>query len=216
MTDPPEYAPQDRQRWDSTWRAVGASSGDVAAHRDLIARYAEPARRYHTMQHLSECFSHWDAVRDQATHPGEVELALWFHDAVYDPHRDDNEVKSAALSRAAIVQASLPASLADGVSVLILATAHQSPPEPGDTALLVDVDLAILAAPRERFDEYERQVREEYAWVPAPLFERKRRDVLERFLARPSIYSSPHFQRVAEGPARENLRRSLVRLALSD
>lgn len=202
------------ERWRHGWAALGAE-GARAAYDDLVRRYAEPHRAYHTMQHLAECLARWEQVRGEAERPGEVELALWYHDAVYDPRREDNEARSAALARAAILAAG-PVSgsaraMADRVEALILATRHDVPPAPGDEALLVDVDLAILAAAPERFDEYEAQVRAEYAWVPASLFRWKRRRVLRSLLDRPQLYSSPHF-RTLEEKARANLRRSLARL----
>jgi predicted metal-dependent HD superfamily phosphohydrolase len=93
-----------------------------------------------------------------------------------------------------------------------LATKHNAEPTSRDAALLVDVDLAILGAAPERFDEYERQVREEYSWVPGFLFRRKRREILEGFLARPHVYSTDHFLACYEAAARANLVRSIERL----
>lgn len=208
------------ERWRRSWAALDVVVADPRAFDELLARYAEPHRAYHTRQHLEECFAHWDAVRGSASRPGEVELALWFHDAVYDPRREDNEGKSAELAREAILRAGLDAAVADRVEALILATRHATPPAAGDAAAdaaadasaLVDVDLAILAASAERFDEYERQVRSEYAWVPAPLFRWKRRTLLQELLDRPRLFSTAHFQQVAERPARANLRRSIAQL----
>lgn len=200
------------ERWRRSWAALDVVVADPRAFDELLARYAEPHRAYHTRRHLEECFAHWEAVRGSAQRPGEVELALWFHDAVYDPRREDNEGKSAELARGAILRAGLDAAVADRVEALILATRHASPPAAGDAAALVDVDLAILAASTERFDEYERQVRSEYAWVPAPLFRWKRRTLLQELLDRPRLFSTAHFQQVAEEPARANLRRSIAQL----
>lgn len=200
------------ERWRQTWAALDVVVADPGAFDELLARYAEPHRAYHTEQHLEECFAHWGAVRGSAQRPGEVELALWFHDAVYDSRREDNEGKSAELAREAIRRAGLDTAVADRVEALILATRHASPPPGGDAAALVDVDLAILGASAERFDEYERQVRTEYAWVPAPLFRWKRRTLLQELLERPRLFSTAHFQQVAEEPARANLRRSIAQL----
>ena len=199
-------------RWRQSWAALGVAVADQRAFDELLARYAEPHRAYHTRQHLAECFAHWEAVRGGAAAPGEVEIALWYHDAVYDPRRDDNEPQSAALAHAAIRDAGLGDALADRVEALILSTRHATPPPAGDASLLTDVDLAILAARRERFDEYERQVRSEFDWVPAPLFRWKRRSLLQALLDRPHLYATPHFQRTAEAPARANLQRSIAQL----
>jgi predicted metal-dependent HD superfamily phosphohydrolase len=197
-------------RWQEVWGALGAA-GDPAGHAALLARYAEPHRHYHTGQHLEECLERFGAVRDRAARWAEVEVALWYHDAVYDTHRSDNEERSADLAAAALTRTPLTLDAIDRVRALILATRHEAPPATPDEALLADVDLAILAAPPARFDEYERQVREEYAWVPGILFRHKRREILRGFLARERIYTSGAFPGL-EPVARANIERSLGRL----
>jgi predicted metal-dependent HD superfamily phosphohydrolase len=129
-----------------------------------------------------------------------VELALWFHDAVYAVRNHDNEEQSASWAQASNERAGLPNAVGERLHRLILATKHDAEPTSRDAALLVDVDLAILGAAPERFDEYERQVREEYSWVPGFLFRRKRREILEGYGsfsgvlrgARPSQLDSIH------------------------
>lgn len=201
------------ERWRATWRALGVGETDVEEYATLMQRYDEPHRAYHTRRHLEECFSHWEAVRAESERPGEVELALWFHDAVYDPRRDDNESQSAALARDAAMRARLSTAAVERVVALVMATQHTAAPGAGDAARIVDVDLAILGAPPERFDEYERQVRQEYAWVPAPLFRWKRRAVLEELIARSPLFSTPHFRLGLEPQARANLTRSIASLS---
>jgi predicted metal-dependent HD superfamily phosphohydrolase len=197
------------ERWQSTWTGLGVLPPAAGVHAALIARYAEPHRRYHTVQHLDECFSRLDDARAVAEHFHEIELALWFHDAVYDPRRPDNEAQSAALARAEGVGAGVPASVLARVDSLILATRHDASPATPDATLLVDVDLAILGAPVDRFDEYEQQVRAEYAWVPGLIFRRKRREILEGFLSRPRVYGTEAFHAKFEDAARANLSRSI-------
>jgi predicted metal-dependent HD superfamily phosphohydrolase len=202
------------ERWQSTWKGLGIE--DVEAndplYRDVVRRYSEPHRRYHSLQHLDECFVRLDEAAGLAERIHEVELALWFHDVVYDPRSRDNEGQSAAIARAAI-GSKLPVAVTDRVQRLILATKHDDAPATPDAALLVDIDLWILAAPAERFDEYERQVREEYAWVPEFLFRPERRRILESFLRRPAIYSTERFHACCEAQARANLDRSILSLA---
>ncbi len=196
--------------WARPWRELGAVGDDI--ERDaLLARYAEPQRHYHTQRHLEECFARLEPVRSQAARPAEIDLALWYHDAVYAPRASDNEARSADLAERAMARAGLPDDSEARVRALIMATRHDALPTPGDAALLVDVDLGILAAAPARFDEYERQVRAEYAWVPDVLFRRKRREVLEGFLTRGRIYTSGAFD-ADEERARDNLVRSVARL----
>jgi predicted metal-dependent HD superfamily phosphohydrolase len=196
-------------RWRSTWMGLGVTPPADEVHSALIARYEEPHRRYHTVQHLDECFARLDEAPVAVAHRYEVELALWFHDAVYDTRRQDNEAQSAALARREGARAGLPEAVLARLVTLILATRHDASPATPDEALLVDVDLAILGAPVDRFDEYERQVQAEYAWVPAPLFRRKRREILGAFLSRPSVYGTEAFRARFEDAARANLSRSI-------
>ena len=156
-------------RWHSTWTGLGVAPPVDSVHAALVARYGEPHRSYHTVQHLDECFARLDEAHAPAEHALEVELALWFHDAIYDTHRSDNEAQSAVLARAEGERARVPAPVLARIDALILATRHDASPVTADAMLLVDVDLAILGAPVERFDEYERQVRAEYGSVPGLL-----------------------------------------------
>jgi predicted metal-dependent HD superfamily phosphohydrolase len=194
------------------WKELGAANCDPKLQGELIARYREPHRKYHTVQHLEECFGKLDEVRALAEHPAEIELALWFHDAIYDVKRRDNEKKSADWARASASAAGAPAAACDRVHALVMATRHKAIPRGTDAEILVDVDLSILGAAPERFDEYEHQVREEYAWVPDFLFRRKRTAILKEFLARPRIFSSALFHDRYERQARSNIERSLGQL----
>jgi predicted metal-dependent HD superfamily phosphohydrolase len=202
----------DIERWRSTWRGLGVTAPDDHLYEVLIGRYAEPHRRYHTLQHLDECFERLDEARGLAERIDEVELALWFHDAVYETRKQDNEEQSASWARDVVERSGLPSDAGERVYRLILATKHDAEATSPDAALLIDVDLAILGASPERFDEYERQVGEEYSWVPGFLFRRKRREILEAFLARPHVYGTTLFRQRYEVAARTNLARSIRRL----
>lgn len=197
--------------WHAAWSQLGNPPPEGEFER-LVAAYGEPGRHHHDRRHLDECFGHMAKVRSRLAHPAEVALALWYHDAVYDPRRSDNEERSAAWAERAIRQAGGPPAAARAVRELILATRHDSPPEPGDPSFLVDIDLAILGAEPARFDEYEAQIRQEYAWVAEDDFRMSRAEVLRRFASRPSIYATESFRQEFEARARANLARSLGRL----
>ncbi len=191
------------------WLGLGAQGAGAAAGEAVIARYSEPWRKYHTLQHLPEFIATFEPVARLAAHPAEVEAGLWFHDAVYELQRADNEEQSARLAERVLRAAGTSVEVASRVAALVLVTRHAALPSDPDEQLLVDVDLSILGAPPARFAEYEQQIREEYAFVPAPVFTQKRRAILRSFVERPTIYSTAHFRQRLEHAARVNLSRAL-------
>jgi len=199
--------------WKRAWLGLGAEGDGLAVMRKLLEAYAEPQRRYHTLQHLAECLALFEGHRDLAAQQAEVEIALWFHDAVYDLERErgDNEARSAKWAEAELRAAGVAAGPIARVAGLILASRHAALPQSQDQKLLVDIDLAILGAPRPRFEEYEAQIRAEYGGVPDALFRRKRREVLSGFLARSPLYTTPRLRELFEVRAKENLADSLKR-----
>ena len=199
--------------WRGIWRELGADTVNGGLMNQLVAAYSERHRHYHTLQHLRECLAHADAVRTLAKRPAEVELALWFHDAVYDPRRTDNEERSARWAHASVLAAGCEAAIADRMSALVLATAGHHASEDVDTQLLLDVDLSILGSAYARFDEYERQVRLEYAHVDDAAFRAGRLEFVTGMLARPAIYATQVYREALEPRARENLARSREALA---
>ena len=200
------------ERWRAPWLAAGASADSEGWYERVHALYAEPARGYHNLRHIDDCLEEFDEVKHLAFDPTAVELAIWFHDAVYDPRAQDNEERSAELAMQALSQAGCGKALQHNVRDLILATKHLRAPAEGDAALMADIDLSILGKPPERFQDFERGVRQEYAWVPEELFRVKRAEILELFLARPRIYSTDWFFSKYERAARENLGASVRRL----
>lgn len=190
--------------WHRAWAALGLRAPGGLMQR-LLDAWAEPQRHYHSRQNLHECLALLEPALDLAQHPGEVELALWFHDAVYDLQGKGNEARSADWAIEVLAQAGASQEVQQRVRALIMATCHDAEPEGDDARLLVDIDLAILGADPARFAEYDTQVREEYRWVPESVYRSKRREVLAGFLARPAIYGTGRFRDHLEGRARENL-----------
>lgn len=198
--------------WSRCWLGIGAQGDETVLLQKLVTAYAEPQRKYHSLQHLTESLSLLSRYLNLAVEPAEVEIALWFHDAIYDVTAQDNEAQSATWAAEALASAGVVEERVERVQQHILATRHSALPNGQDQQLLVDVDLAILGAVRSRFDEYEVQVREEYSWVPEPLFRQKRAEVLEGFLARHSIYNTAALRDTLERQARENLVYSIQKL----
>ena len=202
---------QAAERWDETW-ALLALRAPAAPLAELLARYSEPHRAYHDLGHVLDCLRRAAEVRGSLAHPARVELALWFHDAVYDPRASDNEARSAELAER-LLSSLVPDEVARDVAALVLATRHPSRPADPDARYVVDIDLAILGADSAVFAAYERGIRREYQWVPAPLYRRERRRVQQSLLDLRPIYLTPELAARFEQPARANLRAALDGLA---
>ncbi len=144
-----------------------------------------------------------------ATHPLEIEIALWFHDAVYDPRRDDNEARSAEWAGLILRREGIDELAVLRVQDLILATRHRTPPRTADEELLLDVDLAILGSDAARFARYDEGIRKEYSWVPENDYHAARSQVLQGFLERDPIYRTDAMRERYEKSARWNLAKAL-------
>ncbi|MFB6946733.1 hypothetical protein ACFWGL_00485 [Streptomyces sp. NPDC060286] len=198
-----------RDRWREA--LVGARGGapgpDPVPYADnLLARWAEPQRRYHTTAHLVAVLDRIDTLAGHAADANAVRLAAWFHDAVYRPDRSENEERSAALAERALPEAGVPADVTAEVARLVRLTVTHAPAD-GDTdgEVLCDADLAILAAPPKEYAAYAAQVREEYAFVPDDAFREGRATVLRQLLGLPRLFRTPYGAERWEPRARQNL-----------
>jgi len=198
--------------WHELAGRAGLVEGNVEAiFQDLCRRYSEPGRAYHTLDHVAAMLDTVSEFEDTLHDDVAVRLAVWFHDAVYDTRRSDDEEQSAAhaaelLSRAGVSPLLLPA-----VERLILATkTHQAPPDDTDCRLMLDADLAVLGVSAAEYDRYAQAICEEYAWVPEDEYRAGRRRVLEGFLERERLYHTASLFNPREQMWRTNLRREIA------
>jgi predicted metal-dependent HD superfamily phosphohydrolase len=202
-----------RKRWEETWRKLNARTVPQGVFDELVNAYSSAERFYHNLIHIEDCLSLFDQTASLVAHPEEVELAIWFHDAVYDTRRNDNEQRSAAWATSVIIQSGVGRSVAERVSTLILATRHTAEVTDTDAQLIVDVDLSILGRGSDFFWQYEENIRKEYAWVPENVYRQKRIEVLRGFLERPDIYYHEPYREMFEVNARANLLQAIERLS---
>jgi predicted metal-dependent HD superfamily phosphohydrolase len=199
-----------RQRFTAAWEAAGATGGSAAAFDTLVARYDAPGRAYHDLGHVIATLDALDTVRDRLARPAEAALALWYHDAVYDPRAMNNEEASASLARQTLREGGADADVGARISAMILDTRHSAPASSPDGAFVADADLAILGTDDQTFDRYNAAIRQEYHLVPEAPYRLARTAVLERFLARASIYQTEPFRQRYETAARRNISRILA------
>jgi predicted metal-dependent HD superfamily phosphohydrolase len=194
---------------------VGMVAGEVLA--DLQNRYAEPHRHYHAWDHIDALLGWFGQRRDHLHDPLSVELAILFHDAVYDPTRSDNEAESARLLREADLPDLDDAIRSRALRMIEATVRHQipdglDPADRSDMAEFLDMDLSILGARTDVFDAYEQAIRREYAFVPEALYREARRGILQRFLERDRLYFSDWGRERFEAAARANLAASIAAL----
>ncbi|MFI6814718.1 metal-dependent phosphohydrolase [Nonomuraea sp. NPDC050328] len=179
-----------------------------AVEAELLARWAEPHRRYHDRAHLRAVLE----ALDELGATREVRLAAWFHDAVYEGRPGWDEERSAQLAQALLPRCGLgPESVAEVARLVRLTAAHDQV-RPGDRngEALCDADLAILASPA--YDAYASAIRQEYAHVPDEAFRQGRAAVLRRLLAVPRLYRTETGHERWERAARANMTAELTRL----
>jgi predicted metal-dependent HD superfamily phosphohydrolase len=162
--------------------------------------------------HVAHALRDLDGAKNFIESPEQVEVALWYHDSVYNTREKDSEEKSAQLAQQKLNKAGVKPRFIDGVTALIIATKYQASPQTSDGKHLVDIDLSILGKVEKEFDEYEEDIRTEYFWVPEEQFKQGRSAILQGFLDREAIYSTALFRQKYEIQARRNLERSIAQL----
>ncbi|MFD8149884.1 hypothetical protein ACFY3O_30750 [Streptomyces sp. NPDC001046] len=204
-------------------RALEAARGpaggpDPAPYADnLLARWQEPARRYHTAEHLTAVLDRVDELERYARDPDVVRLAAWFHDAVYLPDRSENEERSARLAERALPEAGVPdRKVAEVARLVRLTVTHDPAGDDPDGQVLCDADLAVLASPPSAYAAYTAAVREEYHFVPNAAFRAGRAAILRQLLDLPRLFRTPHGAAEWEATARYNLASELEMLSLPD
>lgn len=228
------------QRWEQLCVALDILP-DRHEFTTLVSAYSQPHRYYHTLQHLGECLEQLDwaiaefryvnldcfqfienTTRARCSHSRItpyhfklIEISLWYHDVIYQPRDQNNEQKSADLAAHFLSRSGLNSNEIRLIWSSILATEHRKIPVETIHQFVVDIDLSILGAEVDRFQEYDLQICQEYAWVTPSIYRQKRKEVLSGFLSKHRIYVTDLFYRKFEKRARENLKRAIEQLSSS-
>lgn len=198
-------------RFIALWERCQLAAPDNRAslvHDGLCRRYAEPVRRYHTLEHIRHCLREFDAARPADDVADAVEMALWFHDVIYTPGAPDNEQLSADFFREQAGEALSP-TLVDDVSRMIIATTHRVAPRDRAQAWVVDVDLSSFGLPWPTFLRDSRYVREEMSALDDDQYQASHAGFLRKLCARKRIFTTDVFHARYEHSARDNIARLL-------
>lgn len=208
-----------KHRWREFVKRVGGHQQWADSGFTILQKlYGEPHRHYHTMTHIQWCLDllyDFFAPEARPVWYDHIELALWFHDVIYDPRAPNNEECSAKLLEGFALLQGLPEKLAADAAFSVRATKHTGENLDGmpvPTQWVLDIDLASLGFEPKRFDENSAQIREEYSWVPEDAYRAGRKTILQGFLDRPRIYLTDPCHARFEAQARENLKKAIERL----
>lgn len=195
------------------WRRHVARRDDEALE-SLLARHRDPGRHYHDVRHVRWVVRHVLELAERADDLDAVVAAAFFHDAVYEPDRNDNEVRSAELATSTLLELGWDRARCERVAAMIVATGHHADTAPADadTAVLLAADLAVLAADPGAYSEYVARIRREYGQLDDDAWRRGRRAVIDGFLQRPTIFPPELDLTSWERRARANLTAELAAL----
>lgn len=190
-----------------SWRRTAGRHARKDAFIDLVCRYSDTQRHYHNLEHiramLQDLYSTTARYENSTLH-----RAIWWHDAIYDSTRADNEERSAELATQTLTAWRVsPTEIARVAALIQLTKRHEVPPNDSMAQALVDLDLQILASRPEKYDLYAVNVRAEYGWVPDPDYARGRSDFLKRMLSREQIFA----EYTLDVASRTNMARELAR-----
>lgn len=204
----------EEQRFVELWIRAGSRAGESKARRlyaDLVEYYGQAHRRYHTFEHIRHCLRQVDRIPDDYADRDAVELAIWFHDAIYEIGDPMNERNSEQWFRSQAAD-DLPEAMVEQVSRLILATEHQRPPEQIDACYVVDIDLSSFGLPHDEFIVDSQLVRDEATHLSDDEFFAGQRKFLGALLQRQRVYQTDLFNRIYEEQARSNIRSTLEKI----
>ncbi len=199
-----------REQLRSSLLGIGIDPG-IDIFDELAAAYGDASRHYHDQSHVTVCLSHLARYRHLAERPYEIEVAIWFHDAIYDTRRADNEMQSAEWAKRYLSSENGSPDMISRVVKMINGT--KSHVVTGiDAELMIDIDLMILGAAPSEFEAYDLSIRKEYCWVPEEQYRLARVAVLRGFIQRESIFKTIDFRQRYESQARNNLSRKIEEL----
>ena len=198
------------ERWKELFIRLGGREKEAEiVVKPLLNLYSPKHRSFHNTEHIEWCLNEFNQVRHLAENPDEVEFAIWYHDAIYNPGLEGNEEKSADLAQIMSNAIGLDEEIGKRVYSLVLATKHNGYYPSNDAKLLSDIDLISLGLDEYEFDKYSEEVRKEFSYVDYRKYLHGRISFAKTMLAKERIYQTDYFYKKYNQKARQNLERHL-------
>lgn len=175
---------------------------------ELVKNYSSKERYYHNLSHVETLLKLTNKYKHLLSSLKTIQFAIWYHDAIYDASKNDNEERSAELARKRLTKMGVNEAIVKDCCNLILSTkSHKLTHEEKsfDAKFFLDIDLSILATPKSEYLNYSKQIRQEYKMYSDELYLQGRKKVLSNFLNTERIYKTDLFYDSFEKKARKNL-----------
>ena len=195
-------------KWQDLMDRLGFDS-NIETYSKLKAHYSQKHRHYHNASHIDATLKSLGQVKQLANDYDALEIALWFHDAIYKIFSSSNELDSANWAADFLKLNNSNEDFIENVHRLIMATLHNAVTYDNDEMLIVDIDLSILGCNRDLYEQFESWVRKEYKLIPSFIYKKKRIEILEGFLSRERIFSHEYFFEKFDASARENIKNAI-------
>ncbi len=202
--------------WYQSWQSLGTNDDGQATLELLLSLHNDPARRVHTSQHLLDCFAKLKRWHRETQCFHQVAMAIWFHDAIFDPQRHDNEARSARLASDRLLAAKVAPDTAQRIRELIISSRPGEQLQTREARLLHDIDRAVLGTSEELYNRYERNLRYENLHIGDFIYRRKRIEQLQALLTKTQLYLTESAQSELHTPAVFNIKRWLDQWQASD
>lgn len=200
--------------------ATAAQAKLQAEAEALLQRWGDPARNFHGPRHLITVLSHLDELAPSTHDPEVLLVAAWYHGAVLNRAMEakltgapDTTGECIDFATQHLASLGVPAEVIARVEELLrLLVKHRAPLDDLDAQVLMDADLANLAATPQEYKKYRTELRGEYQGIDELSYLKGRRAVVRGLLARTNIFESPRAHQLWEALARENLEAELTKL----
>jgi predicted metal-dependent HD superfamily phosphohydrolase len=202
--------------WDDSLKKLNVRDWELGRKifLELVSSYSQDNRYYHNLNHINYILTVIQPVIASIERPEHLLLAIWFHDAIYEPKRHDNEKQSAIYAELSLDRLRINSSTTAAIKQLILSTKHHYPLKNNfDCQLFLDSDLSILGASNDDYRQYAKSIRREYIFLSDREYNRGRTEILQQFLTRERIYYSNYFFLKLEAQARTNLQTEIDSLS---
>jgi predicted metal-dependent HD superfamily phosphohydrolase len=176
---------------------------------EIEENYSNKKRHYHTLIHLESLLQQLFTIKIKIKDWDTILFSLYYHDIIYNPLKTTNEEKSAAFAENRMQLIGVPQMTIENCVRQILATKKHLLSADNDTNIFIDADLSILGQPWHVYENYYKQVRNEYSFYPDLIYRPGRKKVLQHFLQMERIFKTDVCFTMFELQAKENLQKEL-------